>query len=70
MSDTEKVNALARVRATQMLLNAAEEEAHAAAGKRDKAVADAKQYATHAELQAASGLSPARIVQILRRAKP
>lgn len=58
------------VKATQARLNAAEAKAASASAVRDAAVLKAAtEGATRAELQDWTGLSAARVTQILRRAR-
>lgn len=60
--------ALTQVRKAQERLNKAEQTSDALAEARSKALLAAKDAgATHPELQEATGLSQARIAQVLRR---
>lgn len=63
-----KSRALASAAARQRNLNDLEDRATKAASDRDSAVFRAQQAgATYPEIQAATGLSPARVAQVLRR---
>lgn len=63
-----KTRALTNAAATQDRLNRDEQRATESAAKRDKAVLEAQEAgATYAEIQAATGLSTARVTQVLRR---
>jgi len=65
-----KAQALNAVKRRQQRLNTDEAKALESAGLRDTAVYDAQQAgATYAEIQAATGLSTARVTQILRRVR-
>lgn len=65
-----KSQALKRAADTQRRLNQAEAIATERAGDRDQAVFAAQQEgASYAELETATGLSTARITQILRRSR-
>jgi hypothetical protein len=65
---TTKRGALTTVRKAQERLNKAETEANTLAEARNKALLAAKDAgATHPELQETTGLSQARIAQVLRR---
>lgn len=65
-----KTQALKRASASQRTLNAAEEKATHAALARDQAVYDAQTMgATYAEIQDVTGLSTARITQVLRKVR-
>lgn len=70
MSKTEKAAALRTAAKAQKRLNDLEDRATAAAGERDAHLLAAQQLgATYAELQEATGLSAARVTQILRRTR-
>lgn len=65
-----KARALKDAAAAQDRLNRDEQRATESAAKRDAAMAQAKGVgATYAELQDATGLSVARVTQVLRRAR-
>lgn len=65
-----KPQALNQVKRRQQRLNADEAKALESASLRDTAVYDAQQAgATYAEIQEATGLSTARVTQILRRVR-
>lgn len=65
-----KRRALTAAKNRQETLNLAERKATVAAFDRDRAVYDAQQEgASYAEIQEATGLSTARVTQILRRAR-
>lgn len=63
-----KTSALAKAKTRQKRLDDAEAKATAAATERDAAVLVAQESgATYAEIQEATGLSTARVTQVLRR---
>lgn len=63
-----KAQALKYAKVRQGVLNQAEQKATSAAADRDQAVLDAQVAgATYAEIQQATGLSTARVTQVLRR---
>lgn len=65
-----KTQALAKAARQQAALNTAERKATDAALSRDAAMADARdEGATYSDLQNATGLSVARVTQILRRVR-
>lgn len=65
-----KRRALTAAKNRQDALNLAEQRATEAASERDQAVYEAQtQGATYSEIQEATGLSTARVTQILRRAR-
>lgn len=68
MTTLSKRAALTQARKAQERLTKAEATANALAFARNKAVLAAKDAgATHPDLQAATGLSQARVAQVLRR---
>lgn len=65
---TTKARALKNAKTYQERLNKAERAATQAAAERDATVLEAQEAgATYAEIQAATGLSTARVTQVLRR---
>lgn len=70
MSTPTKAQALRSAKERQRALNTAEQAATDAAQRRDRAVYAAQESgATYADIQAATGLSIARITQVLRKAR-
>lgn len=70
MTKTTKAHALRSAKTAQEVLNRAERRATEAAADRDQRVHAAQEVgATYAEIQEATGLSTARVTQVLRKVR-